>query len=141
MKIDFEKYFLNHILSRGQWYQIADKVSDVTFKRGKISAIVHGTEDYNVTINIKDNIKYDGGTCNCPYYHSDGPCKHMAAVLFYVNEKIKKDIFDNVDLDDIFDEIGFEDIKYYLYNLLMNNDELLEDFFKEFEDYFPKVII
>ena len=85
MKIDFEHEFLDHILSRGYEYFINDTVSNVEINGNDVSAIVRGNQDYKVNLKIIDNF-FAGGECTCPYYESNDYCKHMAAVLYYLNE-------------------------------------------------------
>ena len=49
------------------------------------TAVVEGTDDYDVEIEIRDDQVYDM-TCTCPYAADGNYCKHMAAVLYEIEE-------------------------------------------------------
>ncbi len=77
----WKRYFSHHILERGYDYYCDDVICDFKFDRDTITAVVNGTEDYDVEIRFyKDAIK--SMYCSCPYAQDMNNCKHMAAVLF-----------------------------------------------------------
>ena len=78
--------FQDHILDRGIDYFIRNLVENVYVKDNIIEATVYGTEEYKVEI-IKDNEEIRDLSCNCPYADGGNNCKHMAAVLFYLEDK------------------------------------------------------
>ncbi len=139
MKINFESEFLDYILSRGYEYYLNDTVSNVKIDEDNtISATVIGNNSYEVNLEIEDNIFLDGD-CTCPYYKSNGYCKHMAAVLYYLNEhKILKSN-NNYDLQNIVNKIPKKDLRRFLYNSLRYDSNLLNKFRIEFNNYFPKL--
>lgn len=139
MKINFESEFLEHILSRGYEYYLNDAVSNVKIDEDNmISATVIGNSNYEVNLEIEDDIFLDGD-CTCPYYKSNGYCKHMAAVLYYLNEhKILKSN-NNYDLQNIVNKIPKKDLRRFLYNSLRYDSNLLNKFRIEFNNYFPKL--
>ena len=74
---NLNKYFEEKILRRGFDYYKAKKVKEV-YRSGKIyKAIVQGSREYQVTINMTN--KDYKLSCTCPY---EDYCKHEAAVLY-----------------------------------------------------------
>ena len=79
--MNWKNYFKPHILDRGYNYYIEGAVEDFEEEDDQITAVVCGSEDYEV------EIETEGGTvqdmyCSCPYAASGEYCKHMAAVLY-----------------------------------------------------------
>ena len=77
----WEKWFEPHILERGYTYYREGAVTKISVEKEKIKAIVEGSEDYSVTIKMKDGQVKDM-ECTCPYAEDGKYCKHMAAVLY-----------------------------------------------------------
>ena len=97
---EWENYFEPHILERGWEYARSGAVRHIIRKKDAIEAVVEGTEYYKV------KIKYDGHSvlnayCSCPYAAGGNYCKHMAAVLYEIDND-GKDGYE-------FSETGFED--------------------------------
>ena len=81
MKDVWKRYFRDIILKRGADYALSDCVSDLKRDGLGWTAVVHGSKDYDVEIEMEDDeILYM--SCTCPYADGDHYCKHMAAVLF-----------------------------------------------------------
>ena len=137
MKIDFEDEFFDHILSRGYDYYFSGKVTNVKISKEKVTAIVHGTDDYNIKLEIENGIFIDG-ECDCPYFESGEYCKHMAAVLYYLNEK-KEDKNNSYNLENIVNKIDDKKLKEFLYYNLINDENLLNKFRVEFSGFSPKL--
>lgn len=137
MKIDFESEFLDYILKRGYEYYIDNKVSNVLVNDGFVSATVNGNHNYKVNLKIEDDIFIDG-ECNCPYFKSNGYCKHMAAVLYYLSEN-KECKTNNYNLEDIISKIDEKKIKKFLYESIINDADLFNRFRVQFNNYFPKL--
>lgn len=73
--------FARHILQRGWAYNIEGRVSELHDEDGMVSAVVMGSEDYAVTLELwHDEPKYF--TCSCPHAQEGNYCKHMAATAF-----------------------------------------------------------
>ncbi len=139
MKINFESEFLDYILSRGYEYYLNDTVSNVKIDEDNtISATVIGNNSYEVNLEIEDNIFLDGD-CSCPYYKSNGYCKHMAAVLYYLNEHKVLKSNNNYDLQSIVNKIPKKDLRKFIYINLGYDNNLLNRFRIEFSNYFPKL--
>jgi len=83
----FEQYIEETILKRGLSYFKSGYVGEPEeITQGVYEAIVSGSEDYHVDLKIKSGIITEY-TCTCPY--DIGPvCKHVAAVLFYLQQDV-----------------------------------------------------
>lgn len=138
MKIDFEDEFFDYILSRGYDYYTSGKVGKVKNNKGNVTAIVHGNEDYNVKVEMDSGI-FINGECSCPYNANGEYCKHIAAVLYCLNDEKVFDSNKSYDLEDIINKINDKKIRKFLYNSLVNDDDLLNKFRVEFSDFFPKL--
>lgn len=124
MNINFEHKFLNHILSRGYDYYISGKVDKFKMNGDEITAIVHGKDDYIVSMIIEDNTFLDG-KCSCSYNRDEKYCKHIAAVLYYLNEKKELSPKKSDDLKNIINRIDSAKAKEFLYQCLRNDEALL----------------
>jgi uncharacterized Zn finger protein len=69
--------------ARGKEYFRDGAVSDVTRRGNRVTAEVEGSDLYEVTIELGDEVDdpVAGAECTCPY-DWDGYCKHIVAVLF-----------------------------------------------------------
>jgi len=81
----WQDWFQPHILARGQNYIDEGRVSELERTEDGYSAIVDGTEEYEVEI-LLDEDSIEDMTCGCPYAEDGNYCKHMAAVLFAVDD-------------------------------------------------------
>lgn len=77
--------FRTHILERGLNYYEEGYVTSLEKTLAGYTAVVEGTDDYDVEIEIRDDQVYDM-TCTCPYAADGNYCKHMAAVLYEIEE-------------------------------------------------------
>ena len=86
MKIkSWQRLFAPQILSRGQEYYDAELVTIRRAGESEIEATVEGTERYHVEISLREGqIMYMN--CDCPYALDGNNCKHMAAVLYAVED-------------------------------------------------------
>lgn len=82
---EFEQIIDEKIAKRGLSYFKGGAITDfLEISTGKYEAIVSGTEEYTVHLEISNNIitKYN---CDCPY--DMGPvCKHVVAVIFHLQQ-------------------------------------------------------
>ena len=85
----WQDYFPDHILDRGKDYAISGHVGDLKVDENRISAIVHGSSPYKVSIDL-NNGSPTKMSCNCPYADGGNRCKHMAAVLYKAGEYFGK---------------------------------------------------
>lgn len=86
MNANWKDIFLPHILSRGKNYFKEGHVRQIRHSGNTYIANVTGAEEYVVEIDI-NNSEIGYMECSCPYAaHSENRCKHMAAVLFALND-------------------------------------------------------
>lgn len=86
MKIkSWQRLFAPQILSRGQEYYDAELVNICRAEETEIEAAVEGTERYHVEITLREGRVMDMN-CDCPYASDGNNCKHMAAVLYAVED-------------------------------------------------------
>ncbi len=91
--MEWEYKFRNVILDRGMDYYENGAVHLISNEGGIIYATVagSGTRLYSVTLEIQ-NDELISSSCTCPYAEDGHMCKHMAAVLFTVEDDL--DIID-----------------------------------------------
>jgi SNF2 family DNA or RNA helicase len=75
--------------NRGVRYYKAKAVTNVTWSKGlrQYQAVVHGGNDYRVTVRLKEEENDFQYNCNCPAkikYH--GACKHVIAMLLFLSD-------------------------------------------------------
>ena len=82
---EFEQFIDEKILKRGLAYFKGGAITDFSeISNGEYEAIVSGTEEYTVQLEISNNIITEHN-CDCPY--DMGPvCKHVVAVIFHLQQ-------------------------------------------------------
>ena len=82
---EFEQLIDEKILKRGLSYFKSDAITDFSqISTGEYEAIVSGTEEYTVQLEIINNTIVEH-RCDCPF--DMGPvCKHIVAVIFYLQK-------------------------------------------------------
>ena len=85
MKSTWKYLFQPHILSRGEDIYYSDDIDSIRKTKDGYEAIAHGTYDYEVEIDLKAG-NVSGMFCTCPYASDGNNCKHMAALLYAVEE-------------------------------------------------------
>ena len=122
--------FQEHILGRGIDCFIKNLVENVYIKDNIIEATVYGSEEYKVEI-IKEDEEVIDLSCSCPYADAGNNCKHMAAVLFYLEDKenilLGQDIEESI--GKLVEDADISLIKEFLIDIL-KNDEKLQNRFK-----------
>lgn len=84
MDASWKNEFMPWILARGQRYYEDGRVTRIYQRGNTIRATVIGTEDYNTEVDLPGGVpKFM--LCTCPYA-VQANCKHMAALLFAVEE-------------------------------------------------------
>lgn len=138
MKIDFEREYSSTILKRGLDYYNRGCVKNVKIKDNIIGAIVEGTNNYHISIELNNDEIIDTN-CDCPYFYEHDECKHITAVFYYlVNEKLvnKKE---TPSISSILNKINDKELKKFLGDIIDNNEGIYDLFRRKFVDYFPKV--
>ena len=87
--MEWRDKFSNAVLVRGKTYFEEDKVTCLTEKNGSYTAFVKGNRGYSVYIG-KRNGKITRMSCSCPFAAGRNKCKHMAAVLYAIEEEEAK---------------------------------------------------
>ncbi len=145
----FEQYIDETILKRGLQYFKNGAVTDLEeMAHGEYEAVVEGSENYIVELNIKANY-IASYHCTCPY---DGEiCKHVVAVIFYLQKDIldlsvkkskskkgqgvpkksgKKTIVEQV--AEILEKLPTETIKEYIKELIKKDSSFRQIFLADF---------
>ena len=121
--------FQTHILERGFYYTY--NVKNLKKDGNNVEATVSGSEDYMVKINL-DTYEM---SCTCPYFHRAN-CKHLAAVLFYLEEKKRDSFYVDVeiasDIRDVFNSVDDRDKLNFLIAQLEDDSELADKFRRQF---------
>ena len=133
MEYDWEDMFRPHILERGYDYYMTGAVEglqrldpDDTF----YEAVVDGSRSYHV------EIRYDRGSvmdmqCDCPYAMDGKNCKHMAAVLYEIEEKQEKsrrsaiqDTQPSEDIANVIQGISEDNLRAFLLELCSEDERI-----------------
>lgn len=136
----WEELFAPHILERGYNYYLEERVGNIVWKENNINALVSGTDEYHVIIQLtEDNSVIKYLNCDCPYAMDGNNCKHEAAVLYRLSEEatvlggnselrmdglIEELSKQQTELRKIIDSIPEDEIKGMLYDLAKQNDVL-----------------
>jgi hypothetical protein len=120
----FETEIDSVILDRGKHYWKSGAV-DRLVKRpdGSIKAVVYGREIYEVLLKVEDNT-VNSYSCSCPY--DMGPvCKHVAAVLYELNESpgfVGDSIREVPEVQEIIAAIPEQELKGLLADIVESDD-------------------
>lgn len=86
---DWEYKFNEIILRRGLDYYLDDSVRIIEKDEELVRALVRGSSNRDYQVKIKfTNHRMSDANCTCPYARENEYCKHMAAVLYALDEKI-----------------------------------------------------
>ena len=122
--------FEDKILARGISY--TDRV-EITHKDGeKVTAVVKGTENYNAEIRFDEGL-IDEMHCSCPYFEINN-CKHLAALLYVLEDDGKKTAVKKDDFKKLFDSVSDDDLREFLLGELEDNLELRNKFKLKFSN-------
>lgn len=85
---NFRKSFRTVILQRGRDYYNQRRITSVThIDPDFVEVTVKGSKEYTVELTIEENGDIIEYYCDCPYSRDyDDPCKHVAAVLYMIEE-------------------------------------------------------
>lgn len=140
--------FQNHILDRGWDYYESGCVQDVQTTTGGFESDVEGTEDYHVKIRLQEK-RIVNMSCECPYAEDGNHCKHMAAVLYAIENDWgdgESDLFDRIkdaqkELKDVIELISAEEMKQLLFELAWNDDTLKNRILTQYAPITPHQIV
>ena len=81
---NFENYIEDKIVDRGRDYYHSDSIESIEqVDKGEFSAIVWGTDEYEVYVKLDKNGNITGHDCDCPYDWGN-VCKHEVAVFLHI---------------------------------------------------------
>lgn len=139
---DWKRLFKPWILARGYEYYLDDTVLNLDQSNDIYTACVTGSEDYEVFIEVKDGYVHHM-SCTCSYACDGENCKHMAAVLYEINDgEDKKDDEDTSDIDEdnvnnIIETLNEFELKSALHEIIHNSSEA----YSLFQNKFMKRIV
>ena len=114
---------MDHILERG-WNLYDDNCVDLeSVTPTKITAEVFGnTDNYEVEITRKEG-KIKSLYCFCPHADEGNNCKHMAAVLYTVDdeEEIELSSDDESDILELVESLSISQLKTFLIDIVLEN--------------------
>jgi hypothetical protein len=82
----WERLFSTQVLERGLKYWSDGAIRQIVGNNGSYSAVVSGGDDYEVTITKNSQGDVEDMNCDCPHAEDGNNCKHMAAVLYALDE-------------------------------------------------------
>ncbi len=82
----WEKSFSRIILERGKDYADRKRVTIISMNSQTAVAAVRGSRKYNVYVRLSEAGEFKEGSCDCPYAEDNSRCKHMAAVLYTMEQ-------------------------------------------------------
>ena len=142
MFVNFEKHFSKRALLYGKELNDNFLVDDISVDKDIYSAMIFDSDDHDVSV-IIHNGNFINGKCDCSYASSGHNCEHMAALLYAINdeEKDNEDIVDDnpVDLLDIIKKIDRDKINDFLYDVLVRNVDIYNDFRIKYSEYFSEL--
>jgi hypothetical protein len=141
----WEDHFSNIILERGYDYYIHKHVASVKEIEGGFEAVVSGSDDYTVQILFEEE-SITEMDCTCPYADDGSLCKHMAAVMYKIEEEngTRKEI----DLEDMYtgipvsesEKVGnivskmdADDVRTLLISILNSDGKLRNEFLAKYK--------
>lgn len=116
---------------RGYDYYQSGHVQNVTIRKNFIKATVLGSDIYDVEISLKNGVVNEIA-CDCPYAQDGNYCKHMVAVLYYVEEEGANNQKEPVNNDDtitkLVNEADVTLVREFLEDMLMSDENMLSRF-------------
>ena len=141
IKMNWERFFSSRILGRGYDYYLSGNIESITKLSNSYKAIVSGMDEYVVNISLNSDNDIDYMNCTCPYADDGSYCKHMAAVLYAIddndegenstetNNDFSGTIISDIDkVRDIILEMEPELIRKELVTIMENDQTLRADF-------------
>jgi uncharacterized Zn finger protein len=120
------------VYERGEDYWMDDRVVIESREGKKVKAVVKGSQNYRVEINLDDIEDYE---CSCPF-EGDGACKHVVAVLLEAmddDETAPAEEDEAVaDAEELFAGLTVEKLKGFFLPELRRDQGMRERFFAVF---------
>lgn len=136
----WQDYFENRILSRGYDYYNGGYIENVSKRDHLIQATVSGTRKYHIHIDLDD---YTQMNCTCPYYEGGNYCKHIAAVLYALENNVEYDEYEDDDYLAIEEYYDDSEEEHFSINELIDLADIdkLKSCLKEIVDNQPGIAI
>lgn len=119
----WSRLFSEIILKRGKDYWEDGAVGKIVCYSDKntVSAVVFGSEDYQAAITLsEDGKKIQNMECSCPFAKDGNNCKHMAALLYAIEDENDtehteetREKHENDEYDDDIENIGTTDVSLF----------------------------
>lgn len=127
----WKELFSPRVLKRGKGYYEAGAVKQIMAAGRRVEAVVGGSEDYKVEIEVQDGEIADIW-CSCPYAEDGDYCKHMAAVLYKIEKSrngnspdwMEKYYDEKQELEDVILSIPESEVRHILLELAVSNAQL-----------------
>lgn len=133
-----KKIFSECISERGLQYYEEDRVEKVILNKDNVRATVRGTEKYNVKIDIL-NAGIESMSCNCKYFEGTGNCKHLASLMYYINDNCKEYMKTHEErLKQNIEKIEIEELKEFIYEKMLKERNFNKQITEKFQGYFEK---
>lgn len=133
---NFEDFIETEMLEKGLAYFESQSVKELENEEGIWSAFVMGSDEYEVDIEGKRNIK--GWDCDCPYDHGD-ICKHVVAVLYAIKQlktkKVEKKNRGKNPVDQIFTKVPSKELLSYFKKKVKASTDLRQKLESDFIDF------
>ncbi|MGB3368649.1 MAG: SWIM zinc finger family protein [Acidaminobacteraceae bacterium] len=136
--IYFEHLFKNLILERAYDYFASGLIKELEYVDDEITARVDGSSLYDVRVTIVEECIEDM-FCDCPYFSDGNNCKHIAAVLYAVNNKhheiIKEEDHKSESFESILDRLSKEELIDFLKKEMKLDDTMINRFSMRFHTF------
>ena len=129
--MDWKNEFSDIILERGYDYYMEDRVNIIKFTRSNVSAFVRGYDNYDVEIKLS-NGEISSMYCNCPYAQEGHNCKHMAAVLYEIEDDLDNDeeiaCEPNEAIVELINNQSIDVLRKFVISVTTNNNDYIQKF-------------
>ena len=122
---NFTLLFSKRILERGYDYYLNGAVVNIYKTSDEIEADVLGSELYHVEI-LLNNERIYSMECDCPYAEDGENCKHMAALLYAVNDLSVSSVNGSADLKAAVNAMSEQSLREFVINLAESNRAIRE---------------
>ncbi len=123
--MEWKKYFNGSVLERGLSYYNKDNIKINNSSSKIVEATVYGGNDYNIRIKFTDG-EIISMNCDCYYYMHETNCKHLAAVLYYLEDN--NEILQDNNVKSILESVKQENINDFILRELERDNDLFIKF-------------
>jgi len=115
--MDWKGLFNPVILERGYDYYRNGNAEILSSMADEVNAVVSGSDDYEVSIYLSDG-EIEDMYCDCPYASDGNNCKHMAAVLYLLEDLQSYSNPHYTDIESLIAGTSPEQLKKFLINAM-----------------------